>query len=209
MAPVSPVAKIANVLAVRKSLPARNVQELYRLRQGRYGASSPTAHRAPARPRILSGAQHEGRADIQMVHVPYRGTAPAINDLIAGHIDMFFDTITTAVPLHEAGRVRVLAVAGPERAPTVPDFPTIAESLPGFRSITWFAMVGPPKLPAALAAKINRDVVDILQSDAMSAKLREMRLDAMIGTPEDAKKFFDEETELWGNVIKEAKVTVQ
>jgi tripartite-type tricarboxylate transporter receptor subunit TctC len=207
--PVSLLAKIANVLAVRRDLPAHSVQELVaygkanpgKLTYASQGAGS-TAH--------LSGAQLEIRAGIKMVHVPYRGSAPALNDLIAGHIDMFFDTLTTSVPLHQADKIRIMAVAGTERAPALPDVPTIAEQgLPGFRSITWFAMVGPPAMPAALAARINRDVVDILQRPTVSAKLRELRLESMIGTPADAAKFFAEETELWGGVIREANVTVQ
>jgi len=207
--PVSLLAKIANVLAVRKDLPARTVQELVvygkanpgKLTYASQGGGS-TAH--------LSGAQLEIRAGIKMVHVPYRGAAPALNDLIAGHIDMFFDTLTTSVPLHQADKIRIMAVAGDERAPTLPNIPTIAESgLPGFRSITWFAMVGPPAMPAALAARINRDVVDILRRPTVGAKLRDLRLDPMIGTPTDAARFFAEETELWGKVIREANVTVQ
>jgi len=207
--PVSLLAKIANALAVRKDLPARSVQELVaygkanpgKLTYGSQGAGS-TAH--------LSGAQLEIRAGIKMVHVPYRGSAPALNDLIAGHIDMFFDTLTTSVPLHQADKIRIMAVAGTERAPALPDIPTIAEQgLPGFRSITWFAMAGPPGMPAALAGRINRDVVEILQRPAVSAKLRDLRLEPMIGTPADAAKFFAEETELWGGVIREAKVSVQ
>jgi tripartite-type tricarboxylate transporter receptor subunit TctC len=207
--PVSLLAKIANVLAVRKDLPARSVRELVaygkanpgKLTYASQGAGS-TAH--------LSGAQLEIRAGIKMVHVPYRGSAPALNDLIAGHIDMFFDTLTTSVPLHQADKIRIMAVAGTERAPALPDVPTIAEAgLPGFRSITWFAMVGPPGMPAALAGRINRDVVDLLQRPAVSAKLRDLRLEPMIGTPAEAAKFFAEETELWGRVIREANVTVQ
>jgi len=207
--PVSLLAKIANVLAVRRDLPARTVQELVA-----YGKANPGkltyASQGGGSTAHLSGAQLEIRAGIKMVHVPYRGAAPALNDLIAGHIDMFFDTLTTSVPLHQADKIRILAVAGDERTPTLPDIPTIAESgLPGFRSITWFAMVGPPAMPAALAARINRDMMDILRRPAVSAKLRDLRLDPMIGTPADAARFFAEETELWGKVIREANVTVQ
>ena len=207
--PVSLLAKIANVLAVRKDLPAHTVQELVA-----YGKANPGkltyASQGGGSTAHLSGAQLEIRAGIKMVHVPYRGAAPALNDLIAGHIDMFFDTLTTSVPLHQADKIRIMAVAGDERTPTLPDIPTIAESgLPGFRSITWFAMVGPPAMPASLAARINRDVVDILRRPAVSAKLRDLRLDPMIGTPADAARFFAEETELWSKVIREANVTVQ
>ena len=143
-----------------------------------------------------------------MVHVPYKGSAPALNDLIAGHIDMFFDTLTTSVPLAEGGKIRILAVASPERAAALPQVPTIAESgFPGFRSITWFAMAGPPKMSTALAARINRDVVELLQRPDVNERLRKLRLEPMIGSPADATKFFDEETALWGGVIKEAGVT--
>jgi len=208
-APVSLLAKIANALVVRKDFPAKTVQELVaygkanqgKLTYGSQGAGS-TAH--------LSGAQLEMRARIKMVHVPYRGSAPALNDIIAGHIDMFFDTLTTSVPLHQADKVRIMAVAGTERSAALPDVPTIAESgLPGFRSITWFAMVAPPNTPAALTSRINRDVVEVLQRPLVQSKLRDLRLDVMIGSPADASKFFAEETQLWGGVIKEAKVTVQ
>lgn len=206
--PVSLLAKIPNVLAVRNNFPGKTVKELVayakanpgKVTYASQGAGS-TAH--------LSGAQLEVRAGIKMTHVPYRGSAPAINDLIAGHIDLFFDTLTTSVPLYQSGKIRIMAVASPERVEAVKELPTIAESgFPGFRSITWFAMAGPPKLPAALAARINRDVVDILKRPDVDKRLRGLRLDPMIGSPADAAKFFAEESALWGGVIKEAKVTI-
>src|SRR5262249_41417884 len=107
-------------------------------------------------------------------------------------------------------KVRIMAVAGTERAGTLPGVPTIAESgLPGFRSITWFAMVAPPNTPPALTSKINRDVVELLQSPQVQSKLRDLRLEAMIGAPADATRFFAEETLLWAGVIKEANVTLK
>jgi len=206
--PVSLLAKIPNVLAVRNSLPAKDVKELVAFAKANPGkvtyassAAGSTAH--------LSGAQLEVRAGIKMTHVPYRGSAPAINDLIGGHVDLFFDTLTTSVPLWRGGKVNILAVASPERVEAVKELPTIAESgLPGFRSITWFAMAAPPKTPTAIAAKINRDIVEILKSPDVDKRLRELRLDPMIGSPADAAKFFAEETALWGGVIKEANVAI-
>jgi len=196
------------VLAVRKDFPPKTVQELVA-----YGKANPDkltyASQGVGTTAHLSGAQLEVRAGIKMVHVPYRGAAPAINDLVAGHVDMFFDTLTTSVPLHQAGKVRIMAVAGSERSPAIPDIPTIAESgLPGFRSVTWFAMVAPPGTPEALTLKINRDVVEVLKRPQVQEKLREFRLEPMIGTPADAAAFFADETRLWGEVIKEAGVTV-
>jgi tripartite-type tricarboxylate transporter receptor subunit TctC len=100
-------------------------------------------------------------------------------------------------------------VASPERVDSVKELPTISEAgLPGFRSITWFAMAAPPKTPTAIAARINRDIVDILKSPDVDKRLRELRLDPMIGSPADAGKFFADETALWGGVIKEANVSI-
>jgi len=206
--PVSLLAKIPNVLAVRKSLPAKDVKELVAFAKANPGkityassAAGSTAH--------LSGAQLEVRGGIKMTHIPYRGSAPAINDLIGGHVDLFFDTLTTSVPLWRGGKINILAVASPERVDAGKELPTIAESgFPGFRSITWFAMAAPPKTPPAIAARINRDIVDILKSPEIDKRLRELRLDPMIGSPSDAAQFFAEETALWGGVIKEANVAV-
>jgi tripartite-type tricarboxylate transporter receptor subunit TctC len=204
---VSLLAKIPNVLAVRKNLPAKDVKGLVAYAKSNPGkvtyassAAGSTAH--------LSGAQLEVRGGIKMTHVPYRGSAPAINDLMGGHVDLFFDTLTTSVPLWRGDKINILAVASPERVDAVKELPTIAESgFPGFRSITWFAMAAPPKTPAAIADKINRDIVEILKSPEIEKRLQELRLDPMIGSPTDAAKFFADETELWGGVIKEANVT--
>ena len=206
--PVSLLAKIPNVLAVRKGFPAKNVKELVA-----YGKANPGkityASSAAGSTAHLSGAQLEVRGGIKMTHVPYRGSAPAINDLLGGHVDLFFDTLTTSVPLWRGDKINILAVASPERVEAVKELPTIAESgLPGFRSITWFAMAAPPKTPTAIAEKINRDIVDILKSPDVDKRLRELRLDSMIGSPADAAKFFADETALWGGVIKEANVSV-
>jgi tripartite-type tricarboxylate transporter receptor subunit TctC len=205
--PVSLLAKIPNVLAVRKNLPAKNVKELVAYAKANPGkvtyassAAGSTAH--------LSGAQLEVRGGIKMTHVPYRGSAPAINDLMGGHVDLFFDTLTTSVPLWRSDKINILAVASPERVDSVKELPTIAESgFPGFRSITWFAMAAPPNTPAAIAARINRDIVEILKSPEIEKRLQELRLDPMVGSPADAAKFFADETELWGGVIKEANLS--
>jgi len=207
--PVALLAKVANALVVRNDLPSNNVSELIafakahpgQVTYGSQGAGS-TAH--------LSASQFEVLGDIKMVHVPYRGAVPALNDVIAGHIDMFFDTLATSVPMYRAGKVKILAVAGAERSPVVPEVPTIAESgLPGFRSVTWFAIVAPPGTPAALAEKINRDVVDGLRDPHVAESLAKLTLEPMIGSPADAAKFFVEETRLWGKVIAEAHIRIE
>src|SRR5580658_7221647 len=207
--PVALLTKIANVLAVRPDFPAKSVQELIA-----YGKANPgklsfasqgigsTAH--------LSGSELEVLGGIKMVHVPYHGAQPALTDVMSGNVDMFFDTLATSIPLYRAGNLKMLGVASTERDSAIPEVPTIAEQgLSGFRSITWFAMAGPPGLPEALAEKINRDTDEILKKPEIVAKLRVLQLDPMGGTRADAAKFIADETKLWGKVILESHIVVQ
>jgi tripartite-type tricarboxylate transporter receptor subunit TctC len=206
--PIALLVRVPNALAVRKDLPATNVKELLdyaKIHPGKatfasQGAGS-TSH--------LSANLIDLMAGTEMVHVPYRGAVPALNAVIAGQIDFFFDTVTTSVPQHRAGNVRIIAVGGTERSSVVPEVPPVADTLPGFRSVTWFAMAGPPGMPAELAARINRDVNESLTRPDMNERLQKLTLEPMPGTPADAAKFFVEETALWGRVIKEKNVTVQ
>jgi tripartite-type tricarboxylate transporter receptor subunit TctC len=203
------LAKIPNILVVRKDFPAASLSDLIayakanpgKLSYASQGAGS-TAH--------LSASQLEVLARITMVHVPYRGALPALTDVIAGHVDIFFDTLTTSVPLYRDNKIRILAIADLERAGAVPEIPTFSEAgLPGFRSITWFGLVAPPNTPAALADKINRDVVELLKRKDVSDKLRTMSLDVGATARADTVKFFAEETALWSRVIKEAAIPLQ
>jgi tripartite-type tricarboxylate transporter receptor subunit TctC len=207
--PITLLAKVPNALVVRKDLPTKSVKELIaygkanpgKLTYASQGAGS-TAH--------LSASQMEMLAGITMVHVPYRGAVPALNDVIAGHVDLFFDTLTTSVPLYRGDKVNILAVADTQRSPALPDVPTVQESgLPGFRSITWFGLVAPPNTPPALATRISQDVVAILKGKEMSDKLRELRLDPGGTTPQETAQFFADETDLWGKVIRQANITAQ
>ena len=207
--PIALLAKIANVLAVRPDFPAKSVQELIA-----YGKANPGkltfASQGVGSTAHLSGSELEVLGGIKMVHVPYHGAQPALTDVMSGNVDMFFDTLTTSVPLYRAGKLKLLGVASAERSNDVPELPTIAEQgLPEFRSITWFAIAGPPGLPAPLAEKINRDVAEILQKPEIVAKIQALRLEPMGGTTGDAVKFIGEETQLWGRVIKDANITLQ
>ncbi|HXQ84748.1 MAG TPA: tripartite tricarboxylate transporter substrate binding protein [Xanthobacteraceae bacterium] len=207
--PIAMLAKIPNVLAVRPDFPANTVQELIA-----YGKANPGkltfASQGAGSTAHLSGSELEVLGGIKMVHVPYHGAQPALTDVMSGNIDMFFDTLTTSVPLYQAGKLKLLGVASAERASEVPEVPTIAESgIPGFRSITWFAIAGPPGLPAPLAEKINRDVAEILRKPEIDGKIRALRLDSMGGSTADAAKFIADETRLWDRVITEAHITLQ
>jgi tripartite-type tricarboxylate transporter receptor subunit TctC len=197
------------VLDVRPNFPASNVQGLIAYAKANPGKLT-FASQGVGSTAHLSGSELEVLGGIHMIHVPYHGAQPALTDVMAGNVDMFFDTLATSVPLYKAGKVKMLGVAGAERDSAIPDVPTIAEQgLPGFRSITWFAMAGPPGLPPALAEKINRDTDAILKKPEVVAKLRALQLDPMGGNIADATKFIDGETRLWGRVIKEAHITLQ
>jgi tripartite-type tricarboxylate transporter receptor subunit TctC len=145
-----------------------------------------------------------------MVHVPYRGAGPALNDIVAGHVDMMFDTIVTSLPLHRGGKARILAIANDQRSRALPDVPTIAESaLPGFRSISWFAVAAPPGTPSAIAERISRDIAESIRKPDVDTRLRELQLDPVGSSPAEAVAFFNDEIALWSKVIRDANVTPQ
>jgi tripartite-type tricarboxylate transporter receptor subunit TctC len=207
--PITMLAKIPNVLVVRKELPAATLKELIdhakalpgKLSYASQGVGS-TAH--------LSAAQLEVQAGIKMVHVPYRGAQPALTDVLAGHVDMFFDTLATSVPLYRDGKVKLIGVADLQRAAAAPDVPTFSEAgVPGFKSITWFGLVAPPGTPAALAERINRDTIEILKRPDVGDTLRKLSLEAGATSPADTTKFFADEAALWSKVIKEAGIQPQ
>jgi tripartite-type tricarboxylate transporter receptor subunit TctC len=207
--PITLLAKIPNILVVRNDLPAGSLDELITyakahpsgLSYASQGVGS-TAHLSASELQVLAG--------ISMVHVPYRGAQPALTDLMAGQVDMFFDTPTTSVPLYRAKMLRVLAVADLKRTSALPEIPTFSQAgLPGFRSITWFGLVAPPGTSDAIADKINHDAVEALASAEVSDRLHALSLNAGATSRTETAKFFAEEAALWSKVIKEAKIEPQ
>jgi tripartite-type tricarboxylate transporter receptor subunit TctC len=157
----------------------------------------------------LASVQLEMLGDFKTTLVPYRGLSPAVNDLIAGHVDLMFDTPTTSLPLHRGGKVKIIGTGTTERVSEFPEVPTIAETLPGYRSVTWYAMVAPPAMPAALADRINRDVNEILGRKDVAERVRGIQMDPVTKSRAEATKFFAEERALWGKVIKQANIAPQ
>ena len=207
--PITMLARISNVLAVRNSLPVSSLQALIAHAKADPGKLT-FATQGPGSTAHLSAAQLQGLTGIKMVAVPYRGAQLALNDLIAGTVDMFFDTLATSVPLHRGGKLRILAVAGLERAKAVPDLPTFPEAgVPGFRSITWFGLAAPPGTRPELALRLNGDVVAILRSKEVGERLQNLSLEVGATSRDETVKFFAEEVALWSKVIKEAGITPQ
>ena len=207
--PITLLAKIPNVLVVSKELATTTLNELIS-----YGKANPDklsyASQGVGSTAHLAAAQLEAQAGIKMVHVPYRGAQPALTDVVAGHVDMFFDTLATSVPLYRDNKVKLLGVADVKRASSVPELPTISEAgLPGFRSITWFGLAAPPATPAALAERINRDVVEILNSNEVDDMLHRLSLEPGATSPAETARFFAEEAALWSKVITQAGIRPQ
>src|SRR5215468_8909036 len=158
----------------------------------------------------LSTVQLEMLAGIKTAQIPYRGLSQALNDLIAEHVDMMFDTPTTSLALHRDGKVKIVAVGTTERVRELPEVPTVAESgLPGYRAVTWYAMVAPPQTPAVLADKINRDVIEIFARPDVAEKTRGIQMEPVTKSRREAAQFFVEEAQLWGKVIRQADIPLQ
>jgi tripartite-type tricarboxylate transporter receptor subunit TctC len=158
----------------------------------------------------LATVELELLADVKLLQVPYKGLSPAVADVLAGHVDMMFDMLATSLPLHQAGKEKIIAVGGTERVKALPDVPTLAEAgVPGYRAVTFFGIVAPPHTPDALADKINRDVVACLNDPAFIDKTKALGMDLAPGSRADATKFFAEERALWGKVIKQADIPLQ
>jgi tripartite-type tricarboxylate transporter receptor subunit TctC len=148
-------------------------------------------------------------AKVKFLHVPYRGSAPALQGLLAGDVDVMFDNLGVSLPLVEAGRLKLLAVASPQRLPSLPKVPTIAETLPGFESVAWFAIVAPPQTPKAIVDKINADANEALRDPHVQERIKKLSAVLMGGSPEQAKAYMQAEVERWGNVIKAAHIKLQ
>ena len=148
-------------------------------------------------------------AKVKMRSIPYRGSAPALQGLLAGDVDLMFDNLGVSLPLVEAGSLRLLAVASTQRLPSLPAVPTIAETLPGFEAVAWYAIVAPPKTPKDITDKLNADVNEALRQPELQDRLKKLSAEIFGGSAERAAKYMQEEVERWGNVIKAADVKLQ
>lgn len=207
--PITLLARVPNVLITRNNLGATSVADLIALARADPGKLT-YASQGVGSTAFLTAKLFETRADVRMAHVPYRGAGPALTDIVAGHVDMMFDTIVTSLPLHRAGSAKIIAIANAARSSALPLVPTFAESgMPDFRSITWFGCVAPPGTPASVAEKIQRDLAETLARPAVGAKLVELMLEPVASTPAQAAQFFVAEAALWGKVIRDTGAKAQ
>jgi tripartite-type tricarboxylate transporter receptor subunit TctC len=204
--PVSWLTTVPYVLTVRSSFKGGLAELIAEAKAGKITAALP----GPGGLAHLSAAHLQALAGVKMVYVPYKGLGTAINDIVAGHVDMMFDTLTTSLTLHQQGRIRIIAVASPKRVAILPDIPTVAESgYPGYRAITWFGLMAPPGTPAGLAERISKDIGEVVRSPQVAERLASMQMEPVGSTPAEAAAFFAEEANYWGRIIKDANITVQ
>jgi tripartite-type tricarboxylate transporter receptor subunit TctC len=142
----------------------------------------------------------------RMMHVPYRGLGAALTDLLAGHIDVMFDSMGSSAPLISAGSLKGLGFGGEKRSPKLPDLPTVAEVYPGFASVTWFAIVAPPKTPAGIANKLSHAINEVFQLPDVAKRFDELHATPVGGSPADTAVFLKRETERWRKVIVSAGI---
>ena len=204
--PLAIMTTIANVLLVRPDFPAKTAQEFIAYAKANPGKIN-YASQGIGTTSHLTAALFERVAGVKLVHVPYKGTSPALNDLVASHVDMIFMELASAIKLHEGGRARILAVATKQRIANLPDIPTLDETgVKGFESGTWNALAAPPKTPPAIIAKLNKAVNEVLRGPKVQALFARLTLHAAARTPAEAASFIRRETQVWGDVIKQAGI---
>ncbi len=203
-APVILVAGVPNVLVVNPSLPVNSVAELIAYAKANPGKLN-FASSGNGTSIHLSGELFKVMAGVQMVHVPYKGSAPAVQDLIAGQVQLMFDNLPPSLPQIRAGKLRALAVTSATRAPALPDVPTIAEAgLPGFEASSWFGILAPAGTPPAIVAKLNTEIGKWLATPEAQEKLRSQGASPAGGSPEDFAKHIAAETTKWAKVVKDS-----
>jgi tripartite-type tricarboxylate transporter receptor subunit TctC len=192
------------VLVVHPSVPASNVKqliELARARPGQLNYASPGSGTA----NHLAGEMMKSMARIDVLHVPYKGGAPAEIDVLGGHVSFMFNTIPSALPHVRSGRLRALAVTWARRSPAAPDIPTIAESaLPGFDAGTWYGIVGPAGLSREIVMRLNSEVNKVLQSPGFKQHMASLGVETMPGTPEQFGDFIRTEIVKWAKVVRDS-----
>lgn len=209
LAPVTLVARLPNVLIVNPNVPAQDVAELIALAKRRpgklnYGSSGTgtTLH--------LSAELFTSLAGIKMVHVPYKGTAPAVADVVAGQIDLAFAAAPSVLPLVHAGKLRMLAVTSGARSPVLPDVPTIAESgLSGYDVTPWFGVFATAGTPKSVIQKLNGEIRKIVASAEVRVTLEKQGAEPVSDNPEEFAVLLKAEIEKWSTVVKRAGIALQ
>jgi tripartite-type tricarboxylate transporter receptor subunit TctC len=207
-APVTQVVAVHFVMVANPSVPARNVSELIALAKSEPGKINYSSSGPGGAPH-LAGELLKSMAGVDIVHVPYKGSAPSFQDLLGGRVSFTCDSLVQALPYIRDGRLRALAVLGAARTPLLPDVPTVGETLPGYELTNWFGLVAPSATPAAIVAKINADVVKVLKDPAIAERLSGMGATAIGNSPAEFAAVMKADSEKWGKLIREAHIKAE
>jgi tripartite-type tricarboxylate transporter receptor subunit TctC len=201
-APVVLVTAAPNVLVVHPSVPARTVKELSALAKNRPGQLNFASAGTGTAPH-LSGELFKAMAGVNMTHIPYKGSPPAVTDLVAGTVDLMFSPASTVLPHVKSGRLRALAVTTAGRLPSLPELPTVAEAgLKGYETVTWFGFVAPARTPSAIVVRLNAEIGKVLASPDVRHQFEVQGIEVLGGTPEHFAAYIRSEIEKWAKVIR-------
>jgi len=205
---ISNCVRVFNLLAVNNKLPVGSVQELIAYAKKNPGKLT-TGSSGNGTTGHLGAELFKAMTGTSIVHVPYKGSPQAINDLMAGQIDMMFDNISSIGPHAKAGRVKGLAVSGPRRSPVFPDLPTIAEAgVPGYETVAWGGVIGPAKLPAEVVSRLNQEIKKALAAPNVLERYKQLDTEPDGGTPEEFMALVKRETPKWAEVIRRSGAKV-
>jgi tripartite-type tricarboxylate transporter receptor subunit TctC len=206
--PITVLASVPNLITVRAELGVDTVAALVKLAKANPGKLTYGSQGVGSTPN-LNANMFMNMTGTQFVHVPYRGETLVVNDMLGGHVDMFFGNISPVLPYYRDGKFKILAVADTMRAPAIPDVPTTAEAgLPGFLSTAWFAVMGPPKLPDALAQRFAADFIEVVKMPDVAARYRAVGTEPVGSTPARTGAFIREEIARWREVIVRNNIQV-
>jgi tripartite-type tricarboxylate transporter receptor subunit TctC len=207
--PVSLLTQGPLVLVVNPAFPAKNVGELIALAKARPGSVS-FASSGNGQSTHLAAELFASMAGAPMMHVPYKGSAPALNDLIAGQVPLMFDTMLSAMPHVKSGRLRALAITGAERSPAAPDLPTVAESgLPGYQAYAWNGLLAPAGTPPAVVNRLSEELKTALTQPAVQEKFSAQGFAATWTAPAQTATFLETEIEKWGRTVQQSGAKVE
>jgi tripartite-type tricarboxylate transporter receptor subunit TctC len=205
IAPVAGLMRVPNVMEVNPAVPAKTVAEFIAYAKANPGkinwatsGSGTSVH--------LSGELFKSMTGTDITHVPYRGSAPALTDMISGTVHVMFDNMPSSLPHIKAGKLRALGVTTAKRSDALPDVPTVAETVPGYEASAWFGMGAPKGTPADIIERLNKEINTALADPKMQARLAELGGNLIPGTPADFAKVIADETDKWAKVIKSANV---
>jgi tripartite-type tricarboxylate transporter receptor subunit TctC len=208
-APVIVLGTVPNVLVVKPAFPAQTARELIAYARANPGKVT-FASQGNGSTSHLSAMLFQKLTGTEMVHVPYRGSAPALQDIMGNHVDLFFDNLGSTLSQHTAGNLRILALGSARRVPSLPDIPTLHEAgVAGFQSITWFALVAPPGTPGAITQTINKAIDEVLQLPGVRTQFEKMGVRPVGGSVSETEKFIAEERALWGDVIRATNIRIE